>query len=139
MTQVSGSISLELGKVVRETRDAVITELVRTVLTEDERENGIPVPLNKVSDAVAVPVLQAVMPALASIERKLDVLTELIRSESERRDRLANGPVTGEIPRITDEDLTRRGQGPAWTPKERDLVSGSPRAQEPSQEIGVDQ
>lgn len=121
MTQVSGSISLELGKVVRETTYAVVQEITRTVPTADEDEQGLPTPLAKLADAVTERVMvrldRDLGGVLAEVRTGLLRLEELVQAEAQRRDRLVNGPATGEIPVLVEEyrpenDPTRPGMTP---------------------------
>lgn len=69
MTQVSGSISLELGKVVRETTRATLAGLLTRTAPEGEVT-----PLEEISSTVAASVAEVVMPALAELGAKLDRL-----------------------------------------------------------------
>lgn len=92
-TQVSGSIALDLSKVVRETVRATVDELVRTEPTEQEREHGVPLAVDVLARTVSVEVVRSVMPALAEISNQLNELTALVRAEMARGQRM-----TGEIP-----------------------------------------
>lgn len=71
MTQVSGSISLELGKVVRETTRATLAGLLTRTAPEGEVT-----PLEEISTTVA----EAIMPALAVLEAKIDRMTTLLEN-----------------------------------------------------------
>lgn len=75
MTQVSGSISLELGKVVRETTRATLAGLLARTAPEGEVA-----PLEEISGSVAASVAEAVMPALAELGAKLDRMAALLES-----------------------------------------------------------
>ncbi len=76
LTQVSGSISLELGKVVRETAKATLAGLLTRTAPEGEVT-----PLEEISGSVAASVTEAVMPVLAILEileAKIDRMTALL-------------------------------------------------------------
>lgn len=73
MTQVSGSISLELGKVVRETTRATLAGLLARTAPEGEVT-----PLEEIGSTVAAKVAEVIMPALADLEAKLDRLNGLL-------------------------------------------------------------
>src|SRR5690606_17680826 len=74
LTQVSGSISLELGKVVRETAKATLAGLLTRTAPEGEVT-----PLEEISGSVAASVTEAVMPVLAILEAKIDRMTALLQ------------------------------------------------------------
>lgn len=120
MTQVSGSISLDLSKVVRETTYAVVQEITRTVPTKDEDEQGLPTPLAMLADAMTERVIarldRDLGGVLAEVRIKLTRLEELIQAEARRRDRLTNGPTTGEFSVVEEyrpeNDPTRPGMVP---------------------------
>src|SRR5690606_14587877 len=75
LTQVSGSISLELGKVVRETARATLAGLLTRTAPEGEVT-----PLEEISATVAASVAEAVMPALAELGAKIDRMTALLEN-----------------------------------------------------------
>lgn len=81
MTQVSGSISLELGKVVRETTRAILDAL----LIRQVPDGGV-TPLEEISSAVAARVAEGIMPVLADLGTELNrlngFLEDLAKSEA---------------------------------------------------------
>lgn len=75
MTQVSGSISLELGKVIREITRATLAGLLTRTAPEGEVA-----PLEEISATVAASVAEAVTPALAELGAKIDRMTTLLEN-----------------------------------------------------------
>jgi hypothetical protein len=77
VTQVSGSIALEFGKVVRDTVNATVAELTRTHRTDQETEHNYATPLETIVDKVTERVAQLTSADLLRIERKLDHLSQM--------------------------------------------------------------
>lgn len=108
-TQVSGSISLDLHKVVRDTTRSVLDELTRTQPTESERDHGVPLPLDTLADRVTAQVISEIGPAIAEINTKLEALTVMTTAEFQRRDRLQVRPdlATSEFKTIRDQERSQ--------------------------------
>lgn len=128
MAQVSGSLALDLTKVQREIVRHVADELTRTEPTALEREHGAPVPLDKLARTVSVEVVKSVLPALAEIGVKLNALTELVKAEAARRDRMMVRPdmATAEFRAVREPVQYGPGQGPAWAPEEPAVANVGP-------------
>lgn len=123
MAHVSGSISLDMGRVERGVSTTVLEELLRRPKPDDDEAT----PLERIATAVTVEATRAIMPALADlgaaltpaladiggalhgIAERLDRLESLVKAEAERGNRLALGlSGTGEFPTValTPEDVT---------------------------------
>lgn len=95
MTQVSGSISLEMSKVVRETTRAILDAL----LTRQAPDGGT-TPLEEITVAVSSRLERELGGVLAEVRTALARLEELVNAESQRRDRNNAGDcdVNGVVP-----------------------------------------
>jgi hypothetical protein len=146
MGSVSGSLSLDMTRLVREITATVVHELTRKTPEPTSPDDKIqPSPLatiaaevtsrvgrltsadllrierrveqvSEVSDGIAERVLGPVMDRLNTIDHQVRDLDQIDRKLDQLLELLRAESARRD--RLTGEDLAARGQGPAWTPEE---------------------
>lgn len=96
MTQVSGSISLEMGKVVRDTARTVMTDLVSEFrpADSDQEESVLDVVADAVAERVVLRLDRDLGGVLAEVRTALLRVEELVRAEAERAGRMEPTPLS---------------------------------------------
>lgn len=140
-TQVSGSIELDLYKVIRQITADVVNELTRTTPTAEEHEHGVPLPLDLLRDYVVSGLARSNSADLLRIENKVDTLTdqvkrldELVRAEINRQERLRMGHREESVTHAPGS--THDGDLIGWDPHPEETVSGEDLADQERKSSG---
>lgn len=93
-TQVSGSIALDLGRVVQDTAYVVVHELTRMTRTAEEQGQGVEPPLMMIADAVTARVMLRLNAdlggVLAEVRTALFEIKQMIADQDSRQQRVGD-------------------------------------------------